>query len=144
MAYSIIKEKTGRHGYSEVRGLRNNNPLNIRVGNDWNGEAEPGDETAFEVFESPEWGIRAAWVLMRNYRAKYGIRTIRDLVNRWAPSNENDTSAYVASVAGHTRIAPDEELNEGDYPAVIAAMIKHENGFNPFTLEFIRESMELA
>lgn len=40
------------------RGIRNNNPLNIKIGNDWKGEV-PNTDGTFEQFESMEYGLRA-------------------------------------------------------------------------------------
>ena len=41
------------------RGIRNNNPLNIRIGNQWLGERANPNDPAFEQFVAMEYGIRA-------------------------------------------------------------------------------------
>lgn len=51
-----------------------------------------------------EYGIRAAFVILRRYIRRYGINTIADIVARWAPSSENNTSAYVKKVVQLTGI----------------------------------------
>ena len=105
------------------RGIRNNNPLNIRKSADkWQGKA--GDDGAFVIFDTPENGIRAAGRLLKTYRDKHGLNTIRGIVNRWAPPNENNTEAYIAFVEQKTGFFRDLTLNASDYPAVIAAMIQ--------------------
>ena len=88
------------------RGIRNNNPLNIRKGNNWLGERTPQVDRAFEEFQTIEYGLRAAFKLMRNYitgfsgrSAKYN--TIRKLVRRWAPPSENATQNYIDFVCKH-------------------------------------------
>ncbi|WP_087019049.1 virion protein [Thaumasiovibrio subtropicus] len=83
------------------RGVRNNNPLNIRVGNDWQGEAAISRDNAFETFKSAEYGFRAATKVLRSYN-RQGISTVAGIISRWAPSNENNTEHYINSVCGWT------------------------------------------
>lgn len=114
-----------------TRGERNNNPGNI-VKSDifWRGEIA-GDDKRFESFASPDEGIRAIGVIMQNYQRKYGLNTVRGLINRYAPPVENDTNSYVNAVAGSLGVSPDASLNLSD-PAIllplVKAIIKHENG----------------
>lgn len=114
-----------------TRGERNNNPGNI-VKSDifWRGEV-PGNDNRFESFASPDEGIRAIGVIMQNYQRKYGLNTVRGLINRYAPPVENDTNSYVNAVAGSLGVSPDAALNLSD-PAIllrlVKAIIKHENG----------------
>lgn len=84
----------------EPRGLRNNNPLNIRKGCNWYGERFPQVDRDFEEFQSMELGIRAAFVLLRNYITGFSGRsfkynTIRKIIRRWAPPTENATQRYI-------------------------------------------------
>lgn len=113
------------------RGIRNNNPLNIRVGNVWQGEVlNPTDDT-FEQFLSMKWGVRAAFVILRRYIKRYGHNTIRSIVSTWAPANENNTNAYVDFVAKRTNINPDVQISFDDKPtmvSIVSAMIWQENG----------------
>ena len=74
------------------RGLRNHNPGNIKRGARWLGlmpESDMDDaqaaERTFCVFKAPWWGIRAIAIIIKNYRRKYGLNTIRGIINRWAP-----------------------------------------------------------
>lgn len=120
-----------------ARGIRNNNPLNIEynAANQWNGQT--GTDGRFATFDTPHNGIRAGARLMRNYDRKYGLNTVRGIVSRWAPPNENDTTAYVSSVAKRSGLFPDMLLEPNDYPALIAAMIYHENGQQPYDMALI-------
>ena len=107
----------------EPRGIRNNNPLNIRLSNDkWQGQVLPqrgSGEGAFCVFSEMKWGWRAAFrLLCHTYYGKYKLRTIRDIIYRWAPPNENGTLVYIRSVAERTGINADCELGD---PATHAA-----------------------
>src|SRR3569832_207317 len=89
--------------YNATRGLRNNNPGNIRkTATDWRGEVV-GSDSAFETFATPEAGIRALAVLLRNYQRKYGLRTVRAIITRYAPPSENNTESYVSAVAGRPK-----------------------------------------
>ena len=119
------------------RGIRNNNPLNIRRSKDqWKGLAEAQTDRAFVQFKSLEYGWRAAFYLLtRTYYHKYRLYTIRTIIRRWAPSNENDTNAYIANVSKLTGIDPDDPIGiPSESPtrwiALGAAMAIQENGTN--------------
>ena len=102
------------------RGIRNNNPLNIRRSKDqWKGLKAQQTDTQFCQFESLEYGWRAAFYLLtRTYYHKYRLYTIRMIINKWAPPNENQTSKYIENVCRLTGIAPDEPIGiPSDHPA---------------------------
>ena len=117
------------------RGIRNNNPLNIRRSKDkWKGMRAVQSDAQFCQFESLEWGWRAAfWLLTRTYYHKYRLFTIRAIVQKWAPAIENNTKAYIANVSRLTGIDPDEPIGiPSDQPArwiaLGTAMAIQENG----------------
>ena len=118
------------------RGIRNNNPLNIRrtAKDQWKGMAEAQTDRAFVQFKSLEYGWRAAFYLLtRTYYHKYRLYTIRMIINKWAPPNENLTATYIENVSRLTGIAPDEPIGiPSDQPqrwmAVGVAMAIQENG----------------
>lgn len=113
------------------RGIRNNNPLNIRIGNTWYGERNNPDETEFEQFVAMEYGIRAAFLILRRYIRRYHLNTVELIISRWAPSNENNTKAYIDQVAGTLKIDPDKPILFEDKETMcklVAAMAKHECG----------------
>jgi hypothetical protein len=93
------------------RGIRNNNPLNIRIGNVWLGEVQENTDLEFEQFVSMEYGLRAAFVLLRRYIKHYKLNTINKIIQRWAPSNENNTSKYSLTVCKRTGISGDEIID---------------------------------
>lgn len=125
------------------RGIRNNNPGNIRVtGIAWDGEVESlnptDDETVFEEFRRPWWGIRALAVNLRTYQRKHGCRTLREIISRWAPGHENPTDAYMKHVARAVGATPDDALDLSDYFTMrnlVAGIIEFENGKNPYSWE---------
>ncbi len=96
--------------------------------------AEVQTDRAFVQFKSLEWGWRAAFYLLtRTYYHKYRLYTIRSIVSKWAPPNENNTKAYIANVCRLTGIDPDEPLGiPSDRPsrwmALGIAMAIQENG----------------
>ena len=114
------------------RGLRNQNPLNIRHGSSkWKGMARDQTDPQFVQFTSMEYGYRAAFVLLRTYYRKYGCNTITKIINRWAPHNENNTEAYIRHVSEWTGISPHKLLALNDantWIAIVRAMSRVENG----------------
>lgn len=118
-------------GLAVPRGERNNNPGNIRISSTaWQGKVI-GKDTAFETFATAADGIRAMAKLLRNYQVIYGLNTVRRIIGRWAPSSENNTSAYVAAVAAALGVGPDQAIdlaNDAVLAALVRAVIQHENG----------------
>ena len=114
------------------RGLRNNNPGNIRLGSfRYKGEKAESSDTAFRQFESIEWGYRAMFVLLHTYAKKHGCHTLRQMIYRYAPPIENHTENYIRRVAHATHLSPDEKISTTDgatMMAVVAAMSEVENG----------------
>ena len=117
------------------RGLRNNNPGNIRSSDatDWKGEvpAAAKKDNAFEEFQDMAHGYRALIKLLQNYRRKYGCHTVADFINRWAPRTENNTSAYIRRVCTEMQVpavyVPDVE-DKATMIAMAAAISQVENG----------------
>lgn len=94
-----------------TRGQRNNNPGNIRLSSQrFQGEVK-SDDKSFKKFESMSYGYRALIKILQTYQSKYGCKTIRTMIRRWAPSNENDTNAYINHVSADTGYKPDAEID---------------------------------
>ena len=128
------------------RGIRNNNPGNIRRSNDrWMGLRTKQTDPQFFQFTAPEWGYRALIKTLQTYRRKHGLRTIAELISRWAPTNENNTSAYIRSVCREMQVpdsyVPDMDA-KGTMCALAAAISRHENGV-PAVMEDIERGWEL-
>ncbi|EAW5858786.1 structural protein [Salmonella enterica] len=131
------------------RGIRNNNPGNIRWGDDWKGLVPKSQRTDkdFCQFITPEYGIRAMIVILRNYQRKHGLNTITGIINRWAPTNENNTQACIDSVAKATGTAPDQFVRTDDsrfMMKLLQAIIRHENGEQPYGFDVFVRAVELA
>jgi len=115
---------------SVTRGERNNNPGNIRRGVSWKGLAPVQLDPDFCFFVDAEHGIRAIGVILGNYAKEDGLRTIAEMVNRWAPpSDDNDTSEYVQFVATEMGDLPSSIIDTSDrktLQAMTAVIIKQE------------------
>lgn len=128
------------------RGIRNNNPLNIRVGNKWKGEVSHPTDKQFEQFVSMEWGVRAAFIILRRYIQRYGLNTIARIIAKWAPTSENNTRAYVKAVATKVGISPDAQVKYEDEQlmcSIADAMIRVECG-QPIDMAIIKKGYAMA
>lgn len=144
---AFLATKTTQKVINMTRGLRNNNPGNIRHGsNKWQGASPDKNDASFVTFLTPEYGIRALAVLVRNYMTKHKIDTVTGIISRWAPSNENDTTAYINSVAKKTGFKPDEKLTPTPDTLIklAKAIIHHENGINPYSDDTIKKAIGMV
>ena len=114
-----------------MRGLRNNNPGNIRQsGVKYDGEVRPSKDKSFKQFESMAHGYRAMFVLLDAYSRK-GFVTLRQMINRYAPPVENQTDKYLHFVAELAGVAPDDVVDTKDHDTmvkIVSAMSRMENG----------------
>ncbi|MGE0717607.1 MAG: structural protein [Alphaproteobacteria bacterium] len=118
------------------RGIRNNNPGNIdRTGTQWQGmAADQSGDRRFIVFETPEWGIRAIVRVLRSYRDKHGLKTVRGIISRWAPPAENPTHLYIAFVTDRLGVDPDDPIDIDDFETLrtlVRAIVRKECGPGP-------------
>ena len=136
------------------RGIRNNNPGNIDRGRDrWKGmSADQSGDSRFIVFDEPEWGIRAMVRVLRSYRDRHGLRTIRGIIDRWAPPKENNTEIYIRFVSDKLGVAPEDEIDIDDLDTLetlLRAIIwkecgKQDDGSEWFGLDVIRDGIARA
>jgi len=135
------------------RGIRNNNPLNIRdnAANNWQGKTGV-DDLDFVVFDDPINGIRAAGKILISYRRR-GNYTIENIINTWSPivgkdanGNEykNNTQNYVDFVERETGINKNQPLQIEDYYLILPSMIKFENGEQPYSIRTISDGLKLG
>ncbi|NIB44753.1 structural protein [Pseudomaricurvus alkylphenolicus] len=125
-------------GNAATRGIRNHNWLNIRYNeaNDWDGQTGP-DAEGFAKFQGPEWGIRAAAKLLVNYQDWYGINTVKEIVERWAPAaDDNDTVSYIRHVSDVLGVHPMEAFDVRErLQQLLEVMALHESGALPIGAE---------
>jgi hypothetical protein len=135
----------------QSRGFRNRNPGNIDFNprNNWQGQVgieTTGNPPRFAVFQTHEHGIRALVALLTTYQTRHGLRTVRGIINRWAPGNENNTGAYIDQVCRRTGFGPDQQLDMRLYEharPLVQAIIHHELGGNPYDGNEIDAGLEL-
>ena len=131
------------------RGIRNNNPGNIRHGQNWEGLNSEGRriDSAFCVFKSPVYGIRALAKVLMNYKRVYKLNTVRQIIGRYAPPNENQTLAYIQAVSKQIGVYPDMVIDveeRGILTVFIKAIIRMENGIQPYSDETIQQGIDLC
>lgn len=128
-----------------ARGIRNNNPGNIRHGDTWQGLSPDQPDKDFCTFLSPEYGIRAMAKILLNYRKRHGLSTVHGIISRWAPSSENNTASYIKAVSAACHVAPTEIIDVAEYlPDLVPAIIRHENGVQPYDTATIHQGIALA
>lgn len=102
------------------RGIRNNNPLNIRYNqrNCWKGQT--GTDGQFCKFSAPKFGVRAAVKILQKYAGLNSKLTISDIINKWAPrSDGNNTDAYIATVCKAMNMRPADTIDVRNGAAVV-------------------------
>lgn len=128
--------------YTGTRGLRNNNAGNIRKNPafTWNGETGQ-DDAGFVIFDKPINGLRALMRLLRNYQNNSGLKSVYTIISRYAPTTENNTAAYVKHVSNLLGVDYAEDINLNNEETLInlaKAVVKHENGINPYSNDLFK------
>lgn len=136
---------------TETRGVRNNNPGNIdhNNANPWQGElpVDKAKESRFARFDTPESGIRALAKTLLTYFNKHKLKTVRSIINRWAPPGENNTTAYIDQVAKFVGVGADDPIDvtkKSTLTLLVVAIIKHENAGFMYPAGMVLEGVERA
>lgn len=113
------------------RGIRNNNPGNIRFNQTVNWAGQIGkDSDGFAVFSHMFYGIRALTIDLLNKYHEDGLLTVHDIITKYAPPEENDTQAYINRVCNYMSVAPDDLLNmHAKLHAFVNAITRQESGY---------------
>ena len=114
-----------------TRGMRNNNPGNLRAGQGQIGT----DSSGYAVFPTREAGYNAAARQLKGY-ANAGLDNIASIVTKWAPHSENDTYSYINSVVQNMNdkgfdvdaLTQLDLSNSKVLKALLDSMINHEVG----------------
>ena len=98
-----------------TRGLRNNNPLNIRHSADrWQGARIMQTDPDYVQYKDIKWGFRAAWKILDTYcltfKKEGKAYNVKNIIGRWAPPTENDTDAYVRAVVKLSGLGGNENM----------------------------------
>lgn len=131
----------------QTRGIRLNNPGNIEQGQKWQGLSDVQADPRFCSFTDAEYGIRALCKILLTYQTKYKITTIYGMINRWAPPQENPTAAYVSNVSkwsGFAAKVPVDLKKRENLAKIAKAIIRQENGVQPYTEDIILLGVDLA
>lgn len=135
-------------GRTPTRGVRNNNPGNIdRNATKWQGMAAKQTDPRFITFITPQYGIRAMAKTLLTYQNTWKLKTVKGIINRWAPPVENNTSAYVTAVAGALGVGVNDVVDVDEVATMlpmVKAIIHHENGYDPYPDSTIVEGLRLA
>lgn len=118
---------------STPRGIRNNNPLNLRISSTpWQGKKTPNTDGSFEQFTTLEYGLRAAMVNIRTMIKRDRLDKIATLIPRWAPKSDgNNESAYIRYVCDRSKIGMNDRLdrnNKNQICRLVWAMAEMECG----------------
>lgn len=148
ISFLILLTGGGVIVYKQTRGLRNNNPGNIRLtGDKWQGLRAIQNDLEFFQFTDAKYGIRAIAKLLMNYQEKYNLVTVYKIISRYAPPVENDTMSYVEHVASVVGVSSHQTIDVRDLDTMtkmVNTIIKHENGINPYSEETINKGIALA
>lgn len=126
------------------RGERINNPFNIEKNNiKWQGMLLPGADATFCQFDSPITGLRAGFLNLKN-QLKENFNTVKLLVTKYAPPNENDTKAYINAICKRISKNEDDILTEKDLLSLGKAIIIQEQGRCNYTDDMLSKALEKA
>lgn len=116
---------------SGVRGIRNNNPGNIRKGSQriWEGEIYPGADPSFSEFKTMAYGVRALLIDLVN-KHKKGLRTVQSIIYKYAPPTENYSKVYAEFVADRMGLDVNEafSMTPNNWIKFAKAIARFENG----------------
>ena len=107
-----------------LRGIRNNNPINVEKGQPWDGLAPADQQTdpRFAVFVDMPHGIRAAAKVMLTYRG-YGLNTVHKIIDRWNPKADGQPPNYIPDVSDYMGVGPDDPIDVRD-PNTMFALLR--------------------
>lgn len=118
---------------SGIAGIDNNNPTNLRYVESIKWVGQIGSRKGFAVFDTAQNGLRAGFVNLWTGFNKYSANTVRKVITRLSPPNENPTQAYVIFVADRVGVTIDQPLTYGRHAIpIVKAIVRFENGRDPY------------
>ena len=136
LIFYLLFKKTVKY-MKETRGIKNNNPFNIKKNINkpiWKGEIFPSTDKVFSQFTNMEYGIRAGLLLLKN---NYLNRTLEQAINKYAPPIENPTNNYIEFVEKISGIKRNEILNINHLIDLAYSILYFENGFKVFDKDYL-------
>lgn len=125
------------------KNVRLNNPLNIERGSDWNGLANVQKDERFCTFIEPEYGFRAAYIILLKYLER-DTNTIKNIVATWAPAFENHVDNYANFVSKRVDKDVDSFVEPTDLPNIILAMADFEGAKGAYDLSIVNRGIAMA
>ncbi|MDK1826401.1 hypothetical protein [Klebsiella sp. K6-243] len=122
-------------------GFRNHNPGNLKAAPN-----STGKRGKFSTFASDDDGLSAMARQLMLYGDR-GNNTPGGIIQTYAPSSENNTRAYIDDVTSRTRYGADQRLdlhNPEVLKTLMASMIQHEQGSQPYTEEQLKKAIQSA
>ena len=119
-----------------TRGMRNNNPMNIIGGpNRWQGMKGRQEDRNFVQFTTMTYGVRAAMILLTKYHRDYNLKTVPEIVHRWAPDGGEAEKNYITHVR-NTLFKSDINQTRANLFKLMQAMCWFESRYNLSQLMF--------
>lgn len=129
------------HNASNTLGFRNHNPGNLKAASN-----STGKSGEFSTFASDADGLAAMARQLMLYGDR-GNNTPNGIIHTYAPSSENNTRAYIDDVTSRTGFGAGQRLdlhNPEVLKTLMAAMIRHEQGSQPYTEEQLKNAIRMA
>lgn len=117
-------------GMGNTRAERNNNPGNLNFAGQAGATLEGGSGARFAKFGSTAEGVSALARQLQRYGER-GLDTISKIINKYAPSSENNTQAYIDALSKRLGVSGDQKLDlndAGTLSGLIKGISRHESG----------------
>lgn len=117
-------------GTGKTRAERNNNPGNLNYAGQTGAVLEDGSKARFAKFGSTAEGVSALAKQLQRYGER-GLDTVSKIINKYAPSNENNTQAYIDALSKRLGVTGDQKLDLNDsstLTGLIKGIARHEAG----------------
>jgi hypothetical protein len=137
----------GVKAWQMTRGLRNNNPGNIKASDSFKWQGEVGRDGPFVKFDTPVNGIRAMLIIALGYPSRHGVRNLNEFGNIWAPPSDNEgASDYGANLAKRLRVDAETTPFMYGYDAIALgkAICRNENTVQPYSDDIWQQGQLLA
>jgi hypothetical protein len=113
-----------------TRAERNNNPGNLNFAGQAGATLEERSNARFAKFGSTAEGVSALAKQLQRYGER-GLDTVSKIINKYAPSSENNTQAYIDALSKRLGVSGDQRLDLSDsntLTGLIKGIARHEAG----------------
>jgi len=144
--FNVVRYDTGRiERRTGTRNWRNNNPGNIEFGDFARRYGAIGTDGRFAIFPTYETGRRAKEALLFE-TSSYSNLTIAQAITRYAPPTENNTTAYINTVANSIGVDPNTPLQNltPQQRQIMLNSMERVEGFRPGNVQVIEPGQTYA